>query len=236
MAKNIFKKTLTKSNLNLAGMKDKYITVPKEQINPEEFFFKPPGEIKFMDKASKCYFLLPFKKEKNGEYRLSRLRAFFELKKASVEDQIIIEKKINKNKSVTYEIDLLKVYPATNDDDLYLFANELNSDEEAKMPEGGKKTVVVNRYERSNAAREMCINHWKNSCSVCKMEFEKVYGEIGKGFIHVHHLKPISQIGKTYKVDPIKDLIPICPNCHAMIHKKRPEPFKIEELKEKLIK
>jgi len=82
MAKNTITKTLTKSNLNLAGMKDKYITVPKDQVNPEDFFCKPPAEIKFIDKVSKSFFLLPFKKEKNGEYRLTRLRAFFELKKS----------------------------------------------------------------------------------------------------------------------------------------------------------
>lgn len=51
------------------------------------------------------------------------------------------------------------------------------------------------------------------------------------GFIHVHHINQISDIGKEYEVDPIKDLIPVCPNCHAMIHSKRPA-FTIEEIKE----
>ncbi len=60
-----------------------------------------------------------------------------------------------------------------------------------------------------------------------------MYGEIGKGFIHVHHLKLLSVIRDKYEVDSIKDLIPLCPNCHAMIHKSG-EPFSVEKLKERL--
>ena len=234
MSKNSFTKKLTKSNLNLAGMKDKYITVPKNQVNPEEFFCKPPAEIKFIDKASKSYFLFPFKKEKNGEHRLSRLRAFFELKNASVDDQVIIRKIIKKDKSISYEIDLKRINVTSNTEEEGLFANEFSSEEEVRVYEGAKVKVTVNKYERSKEAREKCIEHWKLSCSVCKMKFEDVYGEIGKGFIHIHHLIPIAKIGKSYKVDPINDLIPVCPNCHSMIHKRKPKPFRIDEIKEKL--
>ncbi|MBK8806257.1 MAG: HNH endonuclease [Bacteroidales bacterium] len=68
-------------------------------------------------------------------------------------------------------------------------------------------------------------------CVVCGFDFEKVYGEIGKGFIHVHHLIPVSQIGKSYQINPISDLRPICPNCHAMIHLKN-SPREIDEMRE----
>jgi 5-methylcytosine-specific restriction protein A len=65
------------------------------------------------------------------------------------------------------------------------------------------------------------------------MDFEKMYGEIGHGFIHVHHIIPISTIGEEYKIDPIKDLVPVCPNCHAMLHKgKEGEVLTIDKLKE----
>lgn len=236
MAKNSFTKKLTKSNLNLARMKDKYITVPKDQVNPEEFFCKPPAEIKFIDKASKSYFLFPFKKEKNGEHRLSRLRAFFELKNASVDDKVVIRKKIKKDKSIFFEIDLIRLNTLSNIKEEYLFANEFSPEEEALLPEGAKVKVTVNRYERSKEARDQCLEYWKLSCSVCKMKFEEVYGEIGKGYIHVHHKVPIAEIGTSYKVDPINDLIPVCPNCHSMIHKGKPKPFTIDEIKEKLVR
>ena len=61
-------------------------------------------------------------------------------------------------------------------------------------------------------------------------DFEAVYGGLGRGFIHVHHLVPVSTIGKEYKIDPIQDLRPVCPNCHSMLHKNNP-PLTIEELK-----
>lgn len=102
------------------------------------------------------------------------------------------------------------------------------------MPEGGKMMVTVNKYERSKKAREECIEHWRALCAVCELEFINRYGEIGNGFIHVHHKTPISKIGKKYKINPINDLIPVCPNCHSMIHKKNP-PFTIEEVRKMLV-
>jgi predicted HNH restriction endonuclease len=54
---------------------------------------------------------------------------------------------------------------------------------------------------------------------VCGFDFVAAYGELGDGFIHVHHVRPLSDIGEEYEVDPIKDLRPVCPNCHAMIHR-----------------
>ena len=108
-----------------------------------------------------------------------------------------------------------------------LFPNELPDDN--TYLEGCKKTVTVNRFERNPSARKECIQHFGAKCSVCNINFEDVFGEIGKGYIHVHHKVELSSINKEYKVNPIKDLIPVCPNCHAMLHQKKP-PFTIEEL------
>jgi len=70
------------------------------------------------------------------------------------------------------------------------------------------------------------------ACAVCGIDFEKVYGELGKGFIHVHHTVPIHTIGEEYTINPEKDLIPVCPNCHAMLHRGRDADARsIEELK-----
>jgi len=96
--------------------------------------------------------------------------------------------------------------------------------------EGAKKKKEVNTYERNPAARAICIQHHGLNCSVCGFNFEKTYGKIGIGFIHVHHLKPLSEIGKNYTLNPITDLRPVCPNCHAMIHQRNPA-YTIEELK-----
>lgn len=96
--------------------------------------------------------------------------------------------------------------------------------------EGAVRKITVNAYERNPEARRKCISHYGAKCSICDFDFLKVYGNIGKDFIHVHHLRQISGIGKTYKVDPINDLIPVCPNCHSIIHKRKP-PYTIKEMK-----
>lgn len=97
--------------------------------------------------------------------------------------------------------------------------------------EGSTKKITVNVYERDNKARAVCIRAHGTVCKVCDFDFGKTYGEHGKGFIHVHHLKPLSEIGEEYELDPIRDLRPVCPNCHAMIHRKN-KLYSIEEIKD----
>jgi len=108
-------------------------------------------------------------------------------------------------------------------------------DEVDKTPvsfvEGSRKRVYVNAYERSREARAACIKHHGALCCVCEMSFGARYGEFGEGYIHVHHVVPISQMQEPYKVDPINDLRPVCPNCHAMLHRRKGSPFSIEELR-----
>ncbi len=112
----------------------------------------------------------------------------------------------------------------------FKFAEEIEFDgNTTPMIEGAKKEIKINAYERSLEAREKCIKYHGLKCKVCLFSFADKYGSLGAGFIHVHHLKPLSEIKQTYTVDPIKDLIPVCPNCHAMLHRKHP-PYKVEEL------
>lgn len=102
----------------------------------------------------------------------------------------------------------------------------------ANLYEGAVMQVNINKYERNREAREKCLAEKGYKCAVCGLEFEKVYGDIGRGFIHVHHTVPISTIGKSYVIDPIEDLVPVCPNCHAMLHKgKDGSVLTVDELK-----
>ena len=84
--------------------------------------------------------------------------------------------------------------------------------------EGAVCRVVINAYERNPVARARCIAHYGPSCAVCGFKFGAIYGPLADGFIHVHHVKPLSEIGEEYEVDPVADLRPVCPNCHAVIH------------------
>lgn len=100
--------------------------------------------------------------------------------------------------------------------------------------EGLMKRTLVTRYERDEFARKKCLEIHGYDCSVCNMNFEKTYGKLGHEFIHVHHVEPISTRGGSYFLDPTKDLIPVCPNCHSMIHRHTP-PLTVEALKNKLM-
>ena len=107
---------------------------------------------------------------------------------------------------------------------------EIKTDKhEEKFEEGSPQKRLTNVYERNPKARRKCIAKYGTVCVICKFDFSKEYGKIGKGFIHVHHLHPVAK--KIRQVDPIKDLRPVCPNCHALIHKNK-EPYTIEEVKE----
>jgi putative restriction endonuclease len=100
--------------------------------------------------------------------------------------------------------------------------------------EGAMRKVSVNAYERSNIAREACLLHYGCVCTACGINLSDLYGEIAQGRIHVHHIKPLSEINSEYQIDPIADLRPVCPNCHYIIHLKA-SPYSIEEIR-KLIK
>jgi 5-methylcytosine-specific restriction enzyme A len=101
--------------------------------------------------------------------------------------------------------------------------------------EGSAQSVLVNRWERNPKARRDCVAHHGAICQVCEFDFGEKYGTIGKGYIHVHHLVPLSKIKQKYKVDPINDLCPVCPNCHAMLHRSEP-PISIVELRAIVLK
>ena len=96
--------------------------------------------------------------------------------------------------------------------------------------EGARKQISVNTYERDWTARDKCLQHHGTSCAVCEKDMSEIYGPVAAGLIHVHHLKPLSEIKEDYQVRPIADLRPVCPNCHAVIHRQKP-PYKIEEVK-----
>lgn len=105
--------------------------------------------------------------------------------------------------------------------------------DEKEYEEGAKKRITVNAYERDPKARAACLKRHGYSCQVCGLTFQDKYGEIGKHFIHVHHKKQLAGRRSDYKVKPFLDLVPVCPNCHAMLHTSNP-PLGIGELREKL--
>jgi 5-methylcytosine-specific restriction protein A len=119
---------------------------------------------------------------------------------------------------------LLSLLPLdeANTEDLALF--------ETGLPEGAKVRIEVNRYERSPINRAACIAAHGAHCKACTLDFGVFYGVLGEGYIVVHHVTPVSAMGGSYIVDPIVDLVPLCANCHAMVHRHDP-PIPVEELR-----
>ena len=101
---------------------------------------------------------------------------------------------------------------------------------EPGLPEGAIVRVEVNRYERSPVNRAACISHYGALCQVCGFDFYERYGSLGSDYIEVHHRVPVSEMKGSYRLDPIKDLIPVCANCHAMLHRAHP-PLSVENLR-----
>lgn len=96
--------------------------------------------------------------------------------------------------------------------------------------EGTPRAVTLTVYERNREARSLCLAHYGAACVVCGMDFGARYGDNARGYIHVHHLTPLAEISSRYEVDPVEDLRPVCPNCHAVIHLQSP-PRTIDEVR-----
>lgn len=126
---------------------------------------------------------------------------------------------------------LLRVWQARVDYEDITLAEEVSTPE--TLYEGSVRQISVNAYERNPVARRSCVAYYGTKCVVCGFDFEVVYGDLGAGFIHIHHLRELSKIGAEYQVDPIRDLRPVCANCHAMLHRRRPA-YSIEEVRERV--
>jgi 5-methylcytosine-specific restriction protein A len=103
------------------------------------------------------------------------------------------------------------------------------------FPEGARAQVEVNRYERDRRNRAAALAIHGYACLVCGSDLSDRYGPAAVGLIEVHHLTPVSKLGADYQINPGADLVPLCPNCHRVAHRRDP-PFGIEELRSMLLR
>lgn len=101
-----------------------------------------------------------------------------------------------------------------------------------EFEEGGKKTGKASFYERNPELRAKAIEIHGYTCMCCSFNFKNYYGDWGEGYIHVHHLKPISESEERKLVNPKNDLVVLCANCHSMVHRRKDKLLSLEELKE----
>lgn len=95
---------------------------------------------------------------------------------------------------------------------------EIKIGERRKFEEGALARVLVNRYERDLKAKKACIKQHGRQCKGCKINFKNFYGNDIPEIIHIHHVRPLSRYANKKMTDVVKDLIPLCPNCHAVVH------------------
>lgn len=100
---------------------------------------------------------------------------------------------------------------------------------EVQYTEGERYEVRSTAIERNPAARAACLAHFGHCCAVCGFDFAATFGEIGEGYIHVHHRRDLCLSDGPTHIDPVRDLIPLCPNCHAMVHRVKPS-MEVQEL------
>jgi hypothetical protein len=115
-----------------------------------------------------------------------------------------------------------------------VITNDIDSEkaeEDTYYKDGAVKQYYGKRYERNPENRKRAIEIHGLSCAACGFNFEEVYGDWGKDFIEVHHVKPLSTIGEKVAIDPKNDLVPVCSNCHRMIHRRKDDVLTVEELK-----
>lgn len=99
--------------------------------------------------------------------------------------------------------------------------------------EGRKKISIHISYERSMKNRLKALEIHGTKCKICGFDFNAIYGkDLALDYIEVHHIKSIS-LEETI-VDPVTDLIPVCSNCHSMLHRRRNGTISVEELKERI--
>ncbi|MFM7011403.1 MAG: HNH endonuclease [Betaproteobacteria bacterium] len=101
------------------------------------------------------------------------------------------------------------------------------------LPEGAKMRIEVNRYERDRRNRAAALAIHGHRCMACGTDMAERYGPVAEGLIEVHHIVPVSEVGPGYIINPESDLVPLCPDCHSVAHRRSP-PYSIKELQSML--
>jgi len=174
------------------------------------------GNTKGRDSANILYYL-GMKADYRGIFKRQDINSVIERLEKSEQDYEIAIKLL---KTLKYE-------ELSNAIDLDI---EAEKTEDGYGIEGGSRDYYGKRYERNARNRLLAIQEHGLSCKACEFNFETVYGERGKDFIEVHHVKPLNTLTKAMKINPKTDLIPLCSNCHRMIHRRKDKILTLNEL------
>lgn len=112
-------------------------------------------------------------------------------------------------------------------------------DEDVTVSEGALLTRATPSRQRSARLRQAAIRHYTQPdgsirCAVCGFDFRAVYGELGEGYIQIHHEHPLFQYEdegiEAFLPQAVAQVKPLCANCHCMIHRPKGAPLSVDEL------
>lgn len=107
--------------------------------------------------------------------------------------------------------------------------NDISNDLESSS-EGKSSKRYVTTYERNPENRKRAIAVHGVTCKACEFNFEQFYGAYAKDYIQIHHITPLSELEGPKNINPETELIPLCANCHAIIHRRKNKTLSIDEL------
>jgi predicted HNH restriction endonuclease len=112
----------------------------------------------------------------------------------------------------------------------------LETDDLSSAVEGQATRRYVTTYERNPRNRRQALAIHGYRCKACEEDMEQKYGKHAAGLIHIHHVVPVSEYDVPKRIDPELDLVPVCPNCHSVIHHKKKMTLTVEAVREMLKK
>ena len=227
-----YKKRGARANTNV-NVHDFHYTRKDEQ----DFYVWLKDEMHLSESTSKSYISVIRKVESYIQKNLMIVESIYddyiedadEMLEALLENEDFLRKNTGFNHQIKPAVKKLLIYKESNYKEVFFPDTDIPED----AYEGAVQQVNINKYERSAVARKKCIEYFGCRCIVCGIDFAEKYGKLGEGFIHVHHRVPLNEIDQEYAVDFRKDLVPVCPNCHAMLHRKiNGKSPSVEELRE----
>lgn len=248
-----FNKKLSSNDLGLTGTNQSGILVPKEAANLSGLFPRlnpletnPRQTIRTVDLHTHELLNLEYIYYNGGtrdEFRLTRISSFLRKHRAKIGDILHFERESG---AFWLSIErLLAKLP--HGEEVPVFVQEragktwsietedtVGPQERLSEEEGGHQLFLSRRYERSRNNRKVAIEVHGRNCHVCGFSFDATYGQISNGYVEIHHLVPVSMMQGPRVLDPRVDLVPLCANCHRMVHRKWP-PVPPEELRKAVL-
>jgi predicted HNH restriction endonuclease len=207
-------------------------TITKTQNEDRSFIYISKSDQGYFPEPYKNFTIIDSKNNKEyvvhleKAYRIPGLNSFFKSHSEIGKGTKILIETIEQFKTYNIYVDHI---PNKLDQTV---RQDLENIESENFTEGGMSLRLVNYFERNPDLRARAIRIHNTTCQACGFNFEDKYGEHGKDFIEVHHINPVSRNLERIIVDPEKDLVVVCSNCHRMIHRNKMKILSLEDLRE----